>query len=152
MPVLPGSINHLRKEQWLCVKGGQRGGERGGRELWGGCQGQVARVSLSLTLAAPLQLLLTGLHASTHLHKRGRGHTHIQSRCLSHTLAAMRTHARLAKKNKKNKTPTSSGNCSELPVLPRGKHSNYANACQFINLVLTTTRFLDCPGMHISQG
>lgn len=73
---------------------------------------------------------------------RGAAGTHIESRCLSHTLARTWTRAR-----SRTAARTALSCWRSL-----GEHSNYANACQFINLVLDTTRFLDWLGMHISQG
>lgn len=112
MPGLSGSINHLCKEQWLCVKGGltrRVGGWGGGAERW--VSGTGGRVLYLSHLGSPSPSALDRL-ICIHPPAQEGPRAHKQSGSLSHTLARTWTHAH-------SQTAASSMNCFWLLVLPR---------------------------------
>ncbi len=127
MPRLSGSINHLCKEQWLCVKGGLCSGGRRERErenereregavrCVSGTGGQGQSLS-HLGSSSPSALdRLTCIHPPAqegpraHRHSVGVSPTH--SHALTHTHVVTHAHSQ---------TPVSSENCCKLLALPRG--------------------------------
>lgn len=126
------------KGRTVLTEGGEKREREGAAGWMSGTGGQGQSLS-HLGSSSPSALdRLTRIRPPAQEGPRAHTHTHRVGVSLPHTCVHMDTCTFT-----KNSSKQRGRKLLEATGTPWGEHSNYANACQFINLVLDTTHSLD---------